>query len=197
MFSLAELYHCVLRGNMSRPVSPKHPYIDIPRKSSAYGIYALTYTDPRITFVLNTGDTSCPQAIPVLRTNSLEFQLQAASSGFIQRHLVIEDARRVIWLPKLCDVYRNDYGSGDSLSCLAFCTRFLTVDRQRTVSILMKDDSPCAIKFLPCADHFHQLLTRLEQDEQHESEDLDEVVIEINGSDSGDRADCQEIANAS
>ncbi|KAI2502256.1 hypothetical protein MHU86_12228 [Fragilaria crotonensis] len=101
VFSLAELYHCVLRGNMSKPVSPKHPYIDIPRKSSAYSIYALTYTDPRIIFMLNTGDSSCSQAIPVLRSDRLESQLQAASTKFIQRHLVIDDARRVILIPKV------------------------------------------------------------------------------------------------
>ena len=189
VFSLAELYHCVLRGNMSKPVSPKHPYFDIPRKSSAYSIYALTYTDPRIIFVLNTGDISCPQAIPVLRADSLEFQLHFASTMFIQRHLAIDDSKRVILIPKVCDVYRNDFGPGDALSCLAFCSRFLSTNRRRTVVTLMKDDSPYAIKFLPCAEQYYQLLTRLDQDEQNESEDLDEMVIENDGSESVDSAE--------
>jgi Protein of unknown function, DUF547 len=52
VFSLAELQSCIIRGNMSRPVSPKPPYVAAPKKSTAYRFYALKHTDPRVNFVL-------------------------------------------------------------------------------------------------------------------------------------------------
>ena len=58
VFSLAELYCCVLRGKMSKPINPKPPYIEAPRKSSSYRYYALDYNDPRVNFVL----VSCPES---------------------------------------------------------------------------------------------------------------------------------------
>ena len=52
VFSLAEIQSCIIRGNMSRPVNPKPPYVDVSKKSNAYRFYALKYTDPRVNFVL-------------------------------------------------------------------------------------------------------------------------------------------------
>lgn len=52
VFSLAEIQSCIIRGNMSRPISPKPPYVDVSKKSNAYRYYALKYTDPRVNFVL-------------------------------------------------------------------------------------------------------------------------------------------------
>ena len=52
VFSLAELHGCVIRGKMSRPINPKPPYIEPPKKSSAHRFYALEYTDARVNFVL-------------------------------------------------------------------------------------------------------------------------------------------------
>lgn len=52
VFSLAELQSCIIRGNMSRPLSPKPPYVDVPKKSNAYRYYALDYIDPRVNFIV-------------------------------------------------------------------------------------------------------------------------------------------------
>ena len=52
VFSLAEIHSCIIRGKMSKPVNPKPPYFEAPKKSSAYRFYALDYTDPRVSFVL-------------------------------------------------------------------------------------------------------------------------------------------------
>ena len=175
VFSLAELYHCVLRGSLSKPVSPKIPYFDIPRKSSAYSVYALKYTDPRIAFILNTGDVSCPQAVPVLQADKLEVQLDSETSSFIQRHFVIDESRRVIYLPKLCEVYRNDFGNGDSLSCLSFCLRYLSSDTQSVVQGLTKEENLYTIKYLPCAEQYRQLLSGHDQDTLGDTDDRAET----------------------
>ena len=52
VFSLAEINTHVLRGKMSKPINPKAPYIEAPKKSSSYKHYALSYTDPRVNFIL-------------------------------------------------------------------------------------------------------------------------------------------------
>ena len=52
VFSLAEINASILRGKMSRPLNPKPPYIEAPKKSNAYRLYALEYSDARINFVL-------------------------------------------------------------------------------------------------------------------------------------------------
>jgi hypothetical protein len=52
VFSLAEIQGCIIRGNMSRPISAKPPYVEVSKKSNAYRYYALQYTDPRVNFVL-------------------------------------------------------------------------------------------------------------------------------------------------
>ena len=69
VFSLAEIQSCIIRGNMSRPVSPKPPYVDISKKSNAYRFYALKYTDARVNFVL----VSQSLVLQPLRSTSLPF----------------------------------------------------------------------------------------------------------------------------
>jgi hypothetical protein len=52
VFSLAELYCCVLRGKMSKASNLKPPYPEVAKKSNAFRFYALDYNDPRINFIL-------------------------------------------------------------------------------------------------------------------------------------------------
>lgn len=52
VFSLAELYCCVLRGKLSRPSNLKPPYPEAPKKSSPFRNYALEFRDPRMNFIL-------------------------------------------------------------------------------------------------------------------------------------------------
>jgi hypothetical protein len=159
VFSLVELYHCVLRGNLSRPVSSKNPYLEYPRKSASYSCYTLNHLEPRITFLLNTGDTSCPDAVPVLRPSTLDAQLQQAAKSFLQRNLLIDSTRRTILLPKVCDIYRNDFGDGDVASTLSYCVDFLPAADQSKVFSLAEDVD---YKFAPCAETYHSILSRRE-----------------------------------
>jgi hypothetical protein len=183
VFSLAELYHCVVRGNMSKPVSPKNPYLDVPRKSTSYHFYALNYIDPRINFILNTGDVSCPQQVPVLRSTSLESQLQIASREFVKRLLSVDNQKRLIILPKVCEIYRHDFGGdGESSSfhstCLSFCVNLLSTEERVKITKFMVGDTPYAIKFAPCAEQYHQLLSALLLNPQEE-ETPSSVVTEV------------------
>jgi len=52
VFSLAEIESMVLRGNTSRAVHPKAPFVVAPKESRALIHYALEASDARINFLL-------------------------------------------------------------------------------------------------------------------------------------------------
>ena len=157
VFSLAELHHCVIRGKTSRPTLSKYPYLEPPRKSNSYRFYALDFHDPRVNFLMNTGDTSCPISIPVLQTETLDDQLNTATTAFIQKEVDIDKAKGTVVLPKICDVYRYEFGNGDNSSCLNFCLKFLDEEDQRAVRELKEN-----IKFQPCSEQYHLYLKPIE-----------------------------------
>jgi Protein of unknown function, DUF547 len=158
VFSLAELYCCVLRGKMSKPLNPKPPYIEAPKKSQSYRHYALECRDPRVNFVLNTGDLACPRDIPILRPNIIEDQLNEAASIFLRKELVIDPRKKIILLPKICEVYKHDFGN-DGVSCLKFCIGGLEEVVASTIRVMMMDPSSLSIRYRPTADQYHTSLT--------------------------------------
>lgn len=168
VFSLAELYCCVLRGKMSKPINPKPPYIEAPKKSQLYKHYALECRDPRINFVLNTGDLACPRDIPILRQNMIEDQLNEAATIFLQQELEIHPKKCLVILPKVCEVYKNDFG-GDSLSCLKFCLGGLDEGTASTIRLMMMDQNNLMIRYRHTAEQYHTSLT-LRDDDVEETE---------------------------
>lgn len=157
VFSLAELYCLVLRGKMMKPSNPKPPYMEAPKKSLAYKHYALDYRDPRLNFVLNCGDVACPRTVPVLRSPILDDQLTEASAIFLQQQVEIDPKRSHIILPKVCEVYKNDFG-GDSLSCLKFCIGGLDDSTAAKIRVMMMDQSSLVIRFRPASEQYHTSL---------------------------------------
>lgn len=179
VFSLAELYCCVLRGKMCKAVNPKPPYIEASRKSSKYRHYALSYNDPRVNFVLvsfepsvrsslifcyscfllswqNTGDTACPQTVPILRPSDLEDQLNVVAAAFLKKELVIDTRRRLVLLPKVCEIYKHDFGS-DSLACLKFCMQQLDEGAVSTIRAII-GESHLVIRYQHISESYHSLL---------------------------------------
>jgi hypothetical protein len=159
VFSLAELQSCVIRGKMSKPINPKAPYIEAPKKSNAYRYYSLDYKDARIHFVLNTGDTACPEVVPVLKPVSIERQLQTSSTIFLaNKQLVVDTKRRTVLLPKVCDVFRNDFGPGDALTILKFCISGMNEETANSVRLLTMDESNLVIRFHHSSENYHSSL---------------------------------------
>eukprot|EP00934_Nitzschia_sp_Nitz4_P005934 Nitzschia sp. Nitz4//scaffold143_size57137//47798//52921//NITZ4_006522-RA/size57137-processed-gene-0.41-mRNA-1//1//CDS//3329536470//5924//frame0 len=164
VFSLAELYCCVLRGKLSKPVNPKPPYIEAPKKSHPYRVYALDYRDPRINFVLNTGDYACPQDIPVLRKSTLEQQLHRAAYKVLSKEMGVDRKKRTVLLPKVCEVYKHDFG-GD---CLKYCIPYMDEDTGCIVRIMMAEVHSIILKYQPTSDQFHTYLKMDTLPQQHE-----------------------------
>ena len=164
VFSLAELYSCVIRGNMSRPISLKPPYIEAPKKSFAYSFYALTYTNPNTNFLLNTADTSCPRAVPVLNQTHFEEQIETHAAAFIRRSIVVDISKRQIMLPKVMEVYKVDFTSestaGSPYESLRYCFRYIDMDMATKIRTLLDDNSasPLVVKYHPNSEHFHTRL---------------------------------------
>lgn len=109
VFSLAELYCCVIRGSMCRSQSTRTPYMDIAKRSDAYRSYGLPYRCAAVNLLLHTGEITYPETVPILNPIELEIQLDRQAIEFLQRNVTVDEQRKTIFLPKLLDVYRPDF----------------------------------------------------------------------------------------
>ena len=153
---------------MTRPISPKPPYIDVSKKSNAYRHYALSHTSrPCINFLLNTGDASCPRDIHVLRPDHLEVQMILSAAEFLRHNVVLDESRRIIFIPKLCEVYRNDF-AGDSVGalnvCLQYCLRYVPEPMRTKITNFLEEEPSVTIKYVSTADQYHASLRLAEED---------------------------------
>jgi hypothetical protein len=160
VFSLAELHSCVICGKMSKPINPKPPYVEAPKKSNAYKYYALNYTDVRVHFVLNTSDMACPASVPVLSQRYIEQQLHAACVDFFRnRQLLVDTKRRIITMPKVCEIRRNDFGNGEILNVLKICMDEMDSYLGNSIrEVIEKGGKGLTIKFQPTQEQYHSSL---------------------------------------
>jgi len=159
VFSLAELQCCIIRGNMSKPIAPKPPFITPPKKSNAYRFYALRYTTPVVNFVLNNGDTKSPRDVPVLTPETLDLVMSVQATEFLRRNLYVDFTRRVIVLPKVCEVYRNDFAMGSAdATPIRFCLPFLDEESESAIKSLLEDEASVIVKFQPTPEQYHTTL---------------------------------------
>ncbi len=155
VFSLAELECCVIRGSMSQAYHPRPPFVVA--KSPAHLTYSLSFVDPRINFILNTGNKSNPPEVPVLKPDHFEEQLNSLCTSYMHRNMKVDPPRKQVVLPKVCDVYRNDFE--DASTCLHYCLQFLSEELQNQIidSIGAENGSP-TIKYGPACDKFYPTL---------------------------------------
>uniref|UniRef100_A0A7S4EP11 DUF547 domain-containing protein n=1 Tax=Pseudo-nitzschia australis TaxID=44445 RepID=A0A7S4EP11_9STRA len=161
IFSLAELHSCVICGNMSKPINPKPPYIEAPKKSNAYKYYALDYIDVRAHFILNTADVACPASVSVLSHRYIEQQLNAACVDFFANNqLVVDTKRRIVTVPKVCEIHRNDFGSGELLNILNICIDEMDNDLGNAIRAVVekKGEKGLTIRFQHSQEQYHSSL---------------------------------------
>jgi len=162
VFSLSDLECYVIRGKTSRATHPKPPFVDGAKKSRTFLQYSLGATDHRINFVLNNGDLAYPQAVPIFQSQLLEEQIETCSSFFLKSQVKIDKKKRTVFLPKVCDVYRNDFGMGDGLVCLSQCIKYLNDSDQLAIAALLNDGiGSISVKFRPSCEQFHANLVLL------------------------------------
>ncbi len=163
VFSLAELHSCVICGKMSKPINSRPPYVEAPRKSNAYKYYALEYKDARVHFVLNTSDMACPASVPVLSQCYLEQQLNVACVDFFcNKQLLVDPRRRVVTMPKVVEVRRNDFGVSEILLILNNCLGEMDEVNGQLASlireVLQKGEKGLTIKFQHISEQYHSSL---------------------------------------
>jgi hypothetical protein len=159
---------------MARAISAKFHPINPPKKSESYRFYALEKTTPRVNFLLNTGDIGCPREVPVLDPKCLDDQLNIQATEYLSRGVRIDIGKRTVYLPKICETYRDDFTSVDSAiasGCLRYCLNFL--DEEIVASIKRVLELPGAtVKFNPTPDQFHATFTEYITDTP-----TDEIII--------------------
>lgn len=159
VFSLSEIESYVIRGKLSRPTYSKPPFVSGPKALHSNG---LTTADYRVNFVLNQGFALNPPTVPILSPTSLDAQLHHVSAEFLTQ-VCVDYKKRIIYLPKICDVYRNDFGEGDNLTLAKYCLSFVRVNWEAVNELLLSDEKP-TIKFLPLSMDFHSHLQELCED---------------------------------
>lgn len=166
VFSLAEIESIILRGNLSSAANVKAPFVVASKEARSVPHFSLTMVDARINFLLNHGTFADLPWVPVLRTETLDSQVTRSCALFLKQEVSIDRKKKIITLPKICEVYRHDFGGDGAspLSSLLFCMQFLRDDVDAMMDIINDDDY--TIKFKHSCCNFQYCLKR-EDEELH------------------------------
>lgn len=115
-----------------------------------------------ILFFQNIGDVSCHHSVPILVPDLLNHQLDVSTRIFVRSQVTVDADRRIIVLPKLCEVYtyRYDFGSSDR-AIASFCIRHLANPERAVVQTLLSSSDEredLTIKFLHTATQYRVAL---------------------------------------
>ena len=94
--------------------------------------------------------------MPVLRPDDVETQLNTSAEEFLKQQLTFDSKKRLIVLPKVCEVYKPDFGH-DSTACVRFCLGGLDEATANTIRTMMKKDD-LSIRYQHTADSYHSAL---------------------------------------
>lgn len=157
VFSLAELEHCVLRGKLCKPRAMPRNFAQVPPFTDDHYAYALGGTDQRLNFLINCGSVSNPPMVFLVTPETLYARLNEVSQIAMSHSLKVDSRRRTVVLPKVCDVYRADFGE-DVVQALRHCVRYLGREHWEQVSLLLTESRPPTIKFQELRTRSHSKL---------------------------------------
>ena len=97
--------------------------------------------------------------MPVFTPEKVEEQIEQTCASFLKSALNIDTQKKIIYLPKVCEVYKKDFGDGIALHCLYFCVRFLEKDMQETILEMIHDaNGGYILKYQASSETFHASL---------------------------------------
>jgi hypothetical protein len=109
-FSLDDIYHGLLRGNMPKHGRLRPPMAaDDPRRA-----YMPIAYDERLHFAMYCASRSSP-ALRVFEAGKVDIQLEQAASDYIQRTAGIERDGAVVVAPRLLQWYARDFGGENGI----------------------------------------------------------------------------------
>lgn len=93
-----------------------------------------------------------------MRPDKLEEELRQITELFLKNHIKVDISKKIVTLPKVCDVYRNDF-EGTAKTCVEYCLKYLNESIQSKLSeILEKSPSLVSYKYEQSSDIFHNIL---------------------------------------
>lgn len=93
-----------------------------------------------------------------------------ASSAFLKNQVEINVKKRVVTIPKVCDVYRNDFGMGDCLVCLSQILRYLDESKQLLIASLLENGGQITVRFKTPSECFHANLCKRKSEDKDSTE---------------------------
>lgn len=176
VFSLAELEHCVIKGNLAHP----HPhavrkgYVNtkLPSPADDHFMYCISNNqvaqhgnssallqslsddsqstvDKRVHFLLNDGSLSCPSKIFIMTPQHYDKICMDAAQLYLSDSIQCDVRRWSVMLPRVCDIYRGDFGD-DNFSILQQCKKMVDFSIQNEIQDVLnvaKHASSVVIKF--------------------------------------------------
>lgn len=126
----------MIRGKLTRPHAVPRNFPHIPPSTDARNAFAVPLADQRINFLLNSCSISNPAKIYLLKPETLYSRLNDSSVELFNRTLQVDMKRNTILLPKVCDLYKQDFG-GDTQEVLRHILRYLGREQWENVSLLL------------------------------------------------------------
>ena len=71
---------------------------------------------------------------------------------------MVDSKRRIVTLPKVCEIHRNDFGNGEFLSILKFCRDEMDNELGKTIRAVMEGEKNLTIKFQHTQEQYHSSL---------------------------------------
>jgi hypothetical protein len=99
---------------------------------------------------------SYPSQVPVFKQGLLDEQIDQASSRFLMEQIKIDKKKRIVYLPKVCEIYALDFGMGDGLVCISQCVKYLDEDSHSAIAHLL--EGAISVRYNPGSQMFHSNL---------------------------------------
>ena len=142
-FSLADI-EFMIRCNSSSPTHTKNTQFVLPPKGTLNRLrqeYGLAISDTRINFVLNCGMLPNPREVMILSSESIDNQLKQACVNFLRHNLTIDYKSNRIFLPKVTEIFKNDF-DGSTSSIISYCLPFIDEkDKKLALCNYLKGDN--------------------------------------------------------
>ena len=87
----------------------------------------------------------------------MDEQMDFACSCFLTEQIKIDQRKRTVFLPKVCEVYALDFGMGDGLVCVSQCLMYLDEQSQLAIAALL-ENGMITVRFNQCQQNFHPSL---------------------------------------
>ena len=135
----------------------------LPRSSSGPGKFnGLLTSQLENESALDTWISNTP-CLELLQPDNFEEQLTVAAQDFVNQNVTVDESKRTIHIPKVCEVFRNDFCPTDNggvtnaaVLCLHYCMNFLNDDLVAKIQDLMQraGEGVVSVKFQPTAEQY-------------------------------------------